>query len=257
MLAGSWNKRRVAVTAPRPWSHVGLLPPAGLVILTLVCMVSEPSILFSDFYKAYFRAAEQLWRAGPGPTWSLGEPSVIGFVNLPIVAWLFVPLVPLGEEGAAWVFLALGLAATGAAWALLTRMSRPDVKIGAALLFFFVVNGPLINSLREGNTTHFILLLLLLSLLLWSTGAEYLAGLLLGLCAIVKLPLLLYGVYFALRGRWRVVAGGAISIALAALLSLAVFGVDINAGWYRNCIEPFLGHVIPAYNVQSVDGFLA
>jgi hypothetical protein len=41
------------------------------------------------------------------------------------------------------------------------------------------------------------------------------------------------------------------------LLSVAVFGREINIDWYRNCIEPFLGGVMPAFNVQSIDGFLA
>jgi alpha-1,2-mannosyltransferase len=256
MLAGAGNRSLTATGTQRSWPRAAVLLSIGVVILAVICTVSEPAILFSDFYKAYFRAAEQLWREGPGPTWSLGEPSVVGFVNLPIVAWLFVPLVPLGEEGAAWAFLALGVAATATAWALLTRMAKSGVKIGAVLLFFFLVNGPLINGLREGNTTPFILLLLVLALLLWSAGEEYMAGLLLGVCAVIKPPLLLYGVYFVLRGRWRVVTGGASVIALAAVLSLLVFGLDVNLGWYQNCIEPFLGRVIPGYNVQSVDGFL-
>ena len=68
---------------------------------------------------------------------------------------------------------------------------------------------------------------------------------------------MLFGLYFLLRGRWRVVAGGATAIGGAVLLSLAVFGLEINIGWYRNCVEPFLGGVMPAFNVQSIDGFLA
>ena len=53
------------------------------------------------------------------------------------------------------------------------------------------------------------------------------------------------------------VAGGATAIGGAVLLSLAVFGLEINIDWYRNCIEPFVGGVMPAFNVQSIDGFLA
>ena len=125
------------------------------------------------------------------------------------------------------------------------------------LALSILASGPLVNSLREGNTTHFILLLLVVALLLWRAGAEYAAGLVLGLCALFKLPLMLFGLYVLLRGRWRVVAGGATTIGGAVLLSLAVFGLQINIDWYRNCIEPFVGGVMPAFNVQSIDGFLA
>ena len=56
-------------------------------------------------------------------------------------------------------------------------------------------------------------------------------------------------------GAWSPAARRAIGGAV--LLSLAVFGLEINIGWYQNCIEPFVGGVMPAFNVQSIDGFLA
>jgi hypothetical protein len=110
--------------------------------------------------------------------------------------------------------------------------------------------------MREGNTTHIILLLLVLALLLWRSRWDYVAGLVLGICAVIKLPLLLFGAYFLLRGKWRVVLGGATSIVTAVLLSLADYGLQGNIDWYRDSVEPFLGGVIPAFNVQSIDGFL-
>src|SRR5262249_55421351 len=85
---------------------------------------------------------------------------------------------------------------------------------------------------------------------------NYAAGLVLGVCAVLKLPLLLYGVYLLARRRWLVIAGGATTIGATLLASLAVFGADINIGWYEYCVEPFVGRAIPAFNVQSVDGFL-
>jgi hypothetical protein len=252
MKVGVAMQRPIGDRAP---AWIGLLL-AGAAIQTGLWLVTEPDWLFGDFYKAYYRTAEILWREGPHPTWRLNETSEVGFVNIPIVAALFVPLVFLGEKAAGWAFLALGIAATAGAWALLTRLARPEAKIGAVLLFVFLVNGPLVYSLREGNTTHFILLLLVVALLFWSRRWDYSAGLVLGLCAVIKLPLLLYGVYFLLRRRWRIVAGGATTIGLTVMLSLLVFGLELNIGWYRYCVEPFLGKVIPAFNVQSIDAFL-
>jgi Glycosyltransferase family 87 len=228
----------------------------GAAIHLGLWQVSEPPDLFSDFYKAYFPAAEYLWEKGLSATWPLTEAAAGGFVNMPILAWLFVPLVPLGEGDAGWAFLAIGGLAALAAWALLTRMGHAHTKVGAPLLFLGLVNGPMINSLREGNTTHIILLLLVLALLLWRSRRDYVAGLVLGICAVIKLPLLLFGAYFLLRGKWRVVLGGVTSIATAVLLSLAAYGLQGNIDWYRDSVEPFLGGVIPAFNVQSIDGFL-
>jgi hypothetical protein len=241
--------------ANRAWLWLCLLL-GGAAVHAVLWQISEPGSLFGDFYKAYFPTAERLWNEGPHPTWDLDDTSEVGFVNIPIVAWLFVPLLPLGEEGAGWTFLVLGLAAIAGAWALLVRWARRGTNIGVPLLFFFLISGPLVNSLREGNTTHFVLLLLVVALLLWNARWDYAAGLVLGVCAVIKLPLLIYGVYFVLRRRWRVVAGGVTAICLTVLLSFAAFGIELNIGWYRNCVEPFLGRVIPAFNVQSIDAFL-
>ncbi len=181
---------------------------------------------------------------------------MLGFVNIPILAWLFAPLAPLGELDAAWLFLGLGAVATVTAFLLMLRLGSFSAATGALLALSFLANGPLVNTLREGNTTHFILLLLVVALLLWRAGAEFSAGLVLGFCAMFKLPLMLFALHFLLRKRWRIVAGGATMIGGIVLLSLLVFGLDINIGWYRCCVEPFLNGVMPAFNVQSIDGFL-
>jgi len=233
------------------------LVAAAVAIHAVYWLISAPESLFSDFFKAYFHAAEALLYRGPGPTWPMAEGSTeVGFVNLPVIAWLFVPIVPLGEPGAGWAFLGLGVAATAAAYALILRFGKPNARLALALLVLFLANGPLVNSFREGNTTHFVLLLLVAALLLWRARLDYAAGLVLGFCALIKLPLMLFGVYFVLRGQWRIVAGGASMIAVAALLSLAIFGLEVNIAWYQACVAPFMRGAIAAFNVQSIDGFL-
>lgn len=244
-----WPKGRVG-----SWLAVAA---CGIASQAILWSISEPSDLFSDFYKAYFPVGDRLWSEGAVATWETSESAAVGFVNLPILAWLFVPFGLLGEPAAGWAFLALGIAAIATTYALLLRLGDFNVATGAMLALSIFASGPLVNSLREGNTTHFVLLLLVVALLLWRAGKEYAAGLVLGLCALFKLPLMLIGLYALLRGRWRVVAGGASAIVGAGLLSLAVFGIEINVGWYQNCIVPFVGGVMPAFNVQSIDGFLA
>ena len=227
---------------------------AGALAQMVLWSMSEPGQLFSDFYKAYYPVAEYLWVDGPSSAWPLEEVGAGSFVNLPIVGWLFAPFVVFGEAGAGWVYFALGVAITAGAWFLATRSFAPEH--GPLLLLLFLINGPLVNSLREGNCTHAILLLLVVGLRLWRTERNFAAGIIFGVCALIKLPLLLIGVYFFVRGRWAIVAGGAAAIVSAVLLSLLVHGFQVNADWYRDSIAPFLGGVIPAFNVQSIDGFL-
>lgn len=246
---------------PLLWPESALGSWTALTVLAAVAQavlwsISEPTDLFSDFYKAYFPAGERVWQDGAVPTWEIPGTATVGFVNLPILAWLFVPLAWIGKDLAGWVFLALGAAAVATTYALLLRLGDFGRTGGAMLALSILANGPLVNSLREGNTTHFILLLLVVALLLWRAGANFAAGLVLGCCALIKLPLLLFGVYALLRGHWRLLAGGATITGAVGLISLAVFGLEINTGWYRACVAPFANGVIPAFNVQSIDGFL-
>ena len=79
---------------------------------------------------------------------------------------------------------------------------------------------------------------------------------LVGLAATIKLPLLLIGAYFVVRRRWMIVAGGGTAIAIAVLLSLAAFGIDDHIRWYNDTIGLTMGKAVPAFNAQSIDGFL-
>jgi hypothetical protein len=153
------------------------------------------------------------------------------------------------------VYLAVGAIGTAAAWFLL---QRDFAGTGGALplAVLFLLDGPLVNSLREGNSTHFVLLALVGGLILKRRDRGFLAGLLFGFSAVIKLPLLLFGAYFVLRRSWSVAFGFAAMIGGSALLSLLVHGLAVNVGWYRDSVAPFLGGVLPAFNVQSIDGFL-
>jgi len=144
-MSAAYLGRRL--TGNDTWAWIACVVGGAAIHLSL-WQVSEPPNLFSDFYKAYFPAAEYLWEKGLSATWPLTEAAAGGFVNIPILAWLFVPLVPLGEEEAGWAFLVIGVLAALTAWALLARMGRPEAKVAAPLLFLGLLNGPMINSLR-------------------------------------------------------------------------------------------------------------
>ncbi len=226
----------------------------GGAVHLLLWPLSEPPTLFSDFHKAYWTAGEHLWEGGLEAGYPFTEYG--NWSNLPVLAIPFALLAPFGETAAGWIYLAIGAAFTIAAWALLARTARLDSLAAALLLAFFLLNGPLLNTLREGNSTHFVLLYLVAGVALWQAGRDYAAGLMFGLAAVIKLPLLLIGVYFLARRRWRIVAGGATALAVAGLLSLAAFGLQDHIEWYKDTIGLTMGKAVPAFNAQSIDGFL-
>ncbi len=233
------------------WLAAGL---GGVAVHLVLWQISEPSALFSDFFKANWEAAAHLWEDGWNATFPLTEKG--GFSQLPSLGWLYVPFLALGESWAGWGWTALGLAALLAAWALLVRLARLEPPLAAALLFCFLANGPAVNSLREGQTSHIMLFLLVAGLALWRRRREFLAGLAFGLCAAIKLPLLFLGVYFLYRRRWRIAAGGGAAVGLVVLTSAAQFGFGSLVAWYQEWVAPYLSGYIPAFNVQSIDGFL-
>src|SRR5690606_34496146 len=133
----------------------------------------------------------------------------------------------LSAKPAAALFFALGGLALLAAWRLLTRLYALSRRDSALVLFGLAAFGPVAYSLREANSSHLLLPVLLGGLLAIRQGREGLGGVLFGIAAVMKPPLLVLGVLYALRLRWRVVAGGAAVCAAVALSSLAVFGWDL------------------------------
>jgi hypothetical protein len=181
----------------------------------------------------------------------------LGFVNIPIIALLFTPFAVLERHVAIILFTFLGGLAVLSACYIILRLTNVIGWKKIALIGFFVVNGPLYHSLWYGNLTHFILLLLIAAWFCLEKKCDFVLGIILGIAALIKIPLFLLGIYFALRRRWRVLAG--FSVALFAMVgsSLLLFGLDLHLAWYHQCIQPFAGKALATSNVQSVDGFLA
>jgi len=215
--------------------------------------ISQPEGgLLWDFKTGYYAAGDAVWHNGSAALWPLTEQR--WFVNLPIIAWLFAPLAALGPRGAAIAFNLLGLLAILASFAIVARWCSPRVRPIVFLLF--ALNGPLWYSLLIGNTTHFILLLLVSALVLWEKRRLLMTGIILGLAAVVKPLLLLFGIYFAWTRNWRVVIGGTLVIALSLISTILVFGHEFFLGWYQQVVVAFAGKPMGAHNVQSLDAFL-
>ncbi len=247
----------VALSYDRASSRVRIVAAlaASTIVAVLVFSVSEPETLFSDFYKAYYPAAQAVL-GERGTLEASFERGAGGFVNLPILAWLFAPFALLPPTAAGYGFFALGIAAAITAWQGLVQLATLNASGAMLLGFAFAANGPLHNSLREGNTTHFALLLLVLGLRSLRRRREIAAGACFAVAALLKLPLLAIGVYFLFR-RWRVALAGAAVCAAVGAASVALFGWDLHVFWYENSLLPFMRGGLSAFNVQSIRGFVA
>lgn len=228
---------------------------AGLVLTVLTFAAVEPSYLFSDFRIAYYPAGRAVLE-GPGVLGALVEKGVHGFVNLPILAYLFAPLGLLHLRFAIGLFTLAGLVVTLAAWKLLVHIA--DLRGGERwmLLLLFALSGPLQYSIKEGNTSHWVLFALVLALYLLRAGRLIAAGAVLGVAAVLKLPLLLFGVYLVLRRDWRGTIGFAGVCGAVVASSMLVFGWSFLLHWYDSCVRPFSRQWIAAFNVQSLQSFV-
>lgn len=211
-----------------------------------------PNANYVDFTRAYYEAGSYVltdWGA-------FYRGKLPEFVNIPLVAYLFVPFSWLEERSAVLLFLVLSILAIGFSIRVLLRAVATDTIARRAIVWLFACNGPLFYSIKLGNLTHFLLPCLLYTLLRYR-GSPVLAGVVCGFCAIIKLPLLLVGVYYVARRRWRLALGFWVTIAVVGLASLAIFGWDLHQRWYVETIGRYSGKIIGAYNVQSITGFLA
>jgi hypothetical protein len=228
-----------------------------IILLTIVILwtISEPAKPFGDFTKAYYLAGQQV----------LEEPSKLydklggnlTFVNIPIVAVLFIPFSVFSKSIAVILTGALGGLASIAACYFTVKLSEVKGWQRLVAIGLFAINGPLYYNLKMGNTTQFVLLLLVGAVFCIKKRYKFWTGALIAIAAIIKLPLLLLGFYFMCKGRWRVLLGFSMTLLIVLGASVLLFGIDLHLAWYSKCIQPYLGMPLAAYNVQSVDGFLA
>ncbi len=247
-----WLQRDPPRTNPGLFSALAIF---GVVSL-FEFLIAEPPRPFEDFRLAYYPAGAAVLN-GPSALLPELERGVEGFVNLPIVAYLFAPLALFPQKYAMLIFAAAGVMAAGLAWWLLVKSAGLPQRGALLLLFLFAACGPLHNSIKEGNTSQFVLALLALGIYLLQSRRDFLGGVTLGLAAIIKLPLVLACAALLLLGRWHAAAGAMIAGLVLFGSSVAIFGVDIHLVWYRECIAPFSSSPLSAFNAQSLHAFVS
>ena len=241
-----------ALRAQRRWS---VLYWAGCVagLIALDVALGVPGGM-SDFKKAQYKAGFALL-SDPAAAYD----AVCGsYAYLPASGLLFVPFGMFDRDTtASLLYIIVGrLTVLAVTYALIQFFRIRDWRLWLVLVLL-VFNGPLDRILWLGNSTHFILLLLIGGVAALGSKRWALAGVLFGLAPLLKLSMLLLGGYFVLRRNWRVVGAWAGTLAGAILLSLLGWGYDLHATWIDTCVLQFQGGAIPAFRAQSIDGMLA
>jgi hypothetical protein len=250
LLGSSLTSRALPVWA------VGLFALAAVGFELASFRASSPPDRFWDFLNVYYPAGQAALHGDMAMLHALIGKGVSGFVNMPVIAYLFAPFGLLGPGMAIGLFTLIGLALTVATWFMLVHLARLELRERWLLALLFFANGPLMNAVKLGNTSYLILFALAAGLVLLRAQRSASAGALLGVAALMKPPLLLFGVFFALRRDLRGTLGFAAVCAATAALSLILFGWAENLYWFQTSILKYSHSWLAAFNVQSIPGFL-
>ena len=228
---------------------------AAVAIAFLAVRSTGRGTPFGDFDKAYYPAGRDIVSA-PSRVYDCAHEDGLCFVNPPVVALLFAPVawLPLGS---AHVAVALGsIAAVALAIWLIVELCGARGTRRYAIIALVLLNGPLYYSVRLGNLTHVVLVMVLIAVGWLLHEREGRAGALLAVTAVLKPPLLIWLPYFALRRRWRAAVGMVATLLAIGTLSFALFGVGLHVAWANQFVLGSSAHPIGAYNVQSIAGLL-
>lgn len=155
-----------------------------------------------------------------------------GYIYPVTFAWLIQPLVGLGFEASAAVWIGLmGLASAvslGLMFVFVKALPERASTAGWALLVAFVLVGDKFTSVLKNAQTDGLLLVCFVFALLAIRRFPIAAGLAIALAACVKYHALIFVVLFCVRGRWR--AGAAAGLGFVAL----VLAPALTLGWQTN-----------------------
>lgn len=237
----------------KPWMRWAWWAGCVLLLLSVGWYAAAHNQYWYDFIKGYYHSGRKI----VGKQDLLYDESCYGYVNFPLLAYLFVPLAKLSKELAGTLFFLAGYVSILPLAYWLVKFSNAKGRVRWIILFFLAISGPLDYGVWLGNITHIIMLGMLILLWWFKQGRHWLAGVLLGVVGLIKIPLILPAGYFFLRRQWRVVGGGLLAFGIVVVLSLWLVPLSLNATWLSRCILSFAGHPVPAYNNQSVSAFLA
>jgi hypothetical protein len=250
---GLWGAALILVAAwqgPR-WAR-GLRPPPDRIV---------------DFFQEW--ASARFWRDGLpvyapqeeglrrylGRQWDRSDAFNQVNAHPPTSVLLAFPLAGLDYQDACLVWNLLSMAALAGGTVLVARSLRLSLPPRAVLpaLCLLLICYPL---RRQNDFVQLNGILVLLIAGAWAADRADRpgwAGALAGLAAVIKLfPALLF-LYFLLRRRWRAVAAGGATVALATALTAALLGPGSYRDYVRDVL-PHLGIYRGAWNNASLPG---
>ncbi|PWT88129.1 MAG: hypothetical protein C5B54_11115 [Acidobacteria bacterium] len=222
-------------------------PRFGATFARILSPFFVPAQGFLDFDQGYYVAAKAILE---DPSHLYHSTGPANFVNLPIIAWLFVPFTFFGLPNAGILMLWINIAATLAAFVLVQSRVRCEGWIQSAVTLTFLSSGPLMNALNLGQTTPLVLLALILfeRFLIQEKST---AGIWLAAAALIKIPLLLLIPYLALRKKWKAFAAAILTLLIVFVVSVAIYGWKLHAEYFQLAFTSNLGTGIVAHNSQS------
>lgn len=227
--------------ATPPWRAIWLIASSSIILwatystFRLQSSSDLPTRRFRDFYE-FFSGAEALVRKTD--IFSAGD---LGYIYPPLLATLLMPLVHLGIQTAALVWLLVNAALLGAvawlggrvvaSWLGLTIAAAPLITFLALL----ILSDKIIGDMRMQQTN--VLMLACWVLGLWAIPrAPIIGGLALGFAANIKYLTILALPYFVLRGRWKHALALVAGCAFWAMLPALFIGWERNQSIWRGAI---------------------
>jgi len=206
--------------------------------------------LYAPQRQAYLREFANLGFDPPPPDHTLPDMNPVNAHPPPSVL-LFLPLASLTYVAAFRIWSAASAVMLAVALLLVRRELGPGPArwFWPLVVIVLLVSHPLREQFFNGQLNPPLLLCIVGAWMAMRRDRDTLAGVLLGLAAAVKLfPLFLF-ITPALRRRWRTLVAGGLTILIANLVAIGVFGV----GAYRD----YLLTVMPALVVMQTSAYNA
>ena len=189
---------------------------------------------------------------------SLDDRRALVFVNAhpPTSVVVAIPFAKLAFADAFLTWNLVSLGALAASLWIVQRQLRIPISPWSAgpVVALVMLCFPLWEQCRLGQLKLILMLLVTGTWAAERSGRPWLAGILLGAAAAIKLFPAFLLVYYALRGRWRVVSAGILTVGALTALTAAVLGLDAYRDYFVKVL-PAIQWFRVGWNNDSIWGF--
>jgi hypothetical protein len=224
------------------WLHGGLFIPSGDASRDAAVQPRADFMMFyggallvktspSELYDVEKQGAAQ--KAATGLNMAAGEPDFLPYPYPAIVALLFVPFTVVPYKTAYAVMMMINFVLLGTSiWLLSARLNlnRPATE---TLVLCTTACISVYATFLQGQVSFVALLLFVFVVTNLRTGNEGRAGLWAGFLAFKPTLIPFWLFWFAVRRRWRALAGAIASSSMLAAVSVLVSGIDGTRGYLR------------------------